>query len=503
MLEQYSLLGILFPVLRLNSSLNDPVNGIAAYWQNNSCNPFFGPTGKCELGNSAPYAIKVTSKDDVIAGINFAQKNNIRLTIKNTGHDFQGRSVGAGSLALWTHNLKNVDFFNYASRAYNGPAARVGAGVGSQELLMAANAHGYRAVTGSCATVGVAGGYSQGGGHGALSSKYGLGADQVLEWEVVTAKGQYLTVSPSKNADLYWALSGGGAGNYAVVLSMTVKVYPDGPVAGASFAIFNTNDTAYWAAMTAWFKHMLILDNIPGFNSIWSLTGSRFYLVYASLPDGTVADINKALDPVIAEIQALNVSVAHQSALHPNYAQSWSTFLPQPYDTNNTGGGRMIPRAVMQKNVTAVVSTLRAMCKMGDGIGTYQINGIGANVTNQRVGNAPGSNAVIPAWRDMLFTMIFGFGWEETADWSTISARQKAVNVWQDMLRQITPGGGTYMNEATYDNPNWKEDYYGKNYDALLRVKRTYDPDGFFWGNTAVGSDSWQLTADKRLCRAW
>ena len=79
---------------------------------------------------------------------------------------------------------------------------------------------------GTCPTVGIAGGYTQGGGHSALSSLYGLSADNVLEWEVVTANGTQLTATSSSNQDLYWALSGGGGCTYGVVMSMTTKLYP-------------------------------------------------------------------------------------------------------------------------------------------------------------------------------------------------------------------------------------------------------------------------------------
>lgn len=62
--------------------------------------------------------------------------------------------------------------------------------------------------------MGIAGGYTQGGGHSALTSAYGMGADQALEWEVVTPNGDHLIASPTQNTDLYFALSGGGGSTY-------------------------------------------------------------------------------------------------------------------------------------------------------------------------------------------------------------------------------------------------------------------------------------------------
>lgn len=60
--------------------------------------------------------------------------------------------------------------------------------------------------------MGIAAGYTQGGGHSLLISGYGMAADQVLEWEVVTPMGEHLFATPQQNIDLYWALSGGGDG---------------------------------------------------------------------------------------------------------------------------------------------------------------------------------------------------------------------------------------------------------------------------------------------------
>lgn len=485
------------------SSLGDPVNVMSPYWMNNSCSPFSGPDGTCTLGNLAPYAINVSSAADAIAGIKFAQAHNIRLTIKNTGHDFLGRSAGEGSLALWTHNMKDITFLNYSSPSYKGPAARIGAGVVNSEIFAAASARGYRAVGGSCPTVGVTGGLSQAGGHGPLGAKYGLGSDQVLEWEVVTSAGEHIVASPNQHRDLYWALSGGGAGNFAVVLSMTAKVHKDGPVAGASFSFANTDDTAFWAAITAWLKHLLVLDTIDGFATLWDFTAAGFALEYATLPDATASDITAALAPFIQEVEALNVTLLTNEANdHANFQQHYQYWASQSYDTNNSVGGRLIPRSAVQLDLPALVATFRDIVVNASNVGGSQISGIANNVTHARVGNAAASNAVLPAWRDSLFTLTIGIPLAEDAPWDRIRNGQAQLNEWQDRLRAVTPGGGTYANEATFDNSNWKWDYYGPNYDSLLAIKTKYDPHFLFWGNAAVGSDAYRkVAADGRLCR--
>lgn len=482
---------------------------MSPYWMNNSCSPFSGPSGRCTLGNLAAYAIKVDNVQDAVAGVRFAQANNIRLTVKNTGHDFLGRSAGAGSLALWTHNLKEVTYLgHYRGCNYTGPAARLGAGVQHTDLYPAkASAYRYRVLAGSCSTVGVAGGFSQGGGHSPLSAKYGLAADQVLEWEVVTADGRHIKASPSEQADLYWALRGGGAGNYAVVLSVTVKAYPDGPAAGVGFTFANEDDTTYWAAISAFLRHLLVLDKLDGYMSGFIIQAHGFSLAFALLPDATSTDdITAPLAPLLAELNALNVTVTNNRAsLHPNFASWFDTWeKPIEYQTNNSLGGRLIPRTAVQHNLPQLVAVLRDMAENTTAVGGSAVNGVAVNVGEARVGAAAavGASAVLPAWRDALFTVNFGIPLAEDASWDAMRAGQRWINEKQDRLRAVTPGGGTYMNEATFDNVHWKEDYFGVNYETLRAVKAKYDPDDLFWANAAVGSDvSWAPAADGRLCK--
>lgn len=119
--------------------------------------------------------------------------------------------MGAASLSIWTHNLKSFDFIpEYDTDYYSGPAAQIGAGVESWELQNHMANNNISLVAPGGPTVGVAGGWLAVAGHGALTSKYGLGVDQVLSMNVVTADGRFLTVDPNHHEDLWWALRGGG-----------------------------------------------------------------------------------------------------------------------------------------------------------------------------------------------------------------------------------------------------------------------------------------------------
>ncbi|PYI09622.1 FAD-binding domain-containing protein, partial [Aspergillus sclerotiicarbonarius CBS 121057] len=469
--------------------LNDPVNVMSPYWLNDSCNPFSSPNGTCILGNMASYAIDVADAGSVMAGIQFAQDKNIRLTIKNTGHDYLGRSAGEGSLALWTHNLKNISVLNYTSLHYTGPALKVGAGIEVAEAYAAAQQQGLRVVGGGCPTVGVAGGWVPGGGHGPLSAAYGLGADEALEYEVVTASGQHLVVSPTSNrSDLYWALSGGGPGNYAVVLSITIQAHPDGPVGGLALSFVNTDSTTYWRAIAAWIQRLLEIDvTFPKLNSAATFTSAGFSLDFVTLPDASSeAELTAAIGPFLTDLQQLNITpAALETQISPNFYAHYQyvTTSSTINATNETVGNRLIPRSVARNHLSAFIETLQSISNN--------------NVTHRNVGNQPGANAVLPAWRESLFSLNFGVEISPDASWEVIWGHQTEVNRWLDALRAVTPGGGSYMNEATFNDDEWKQDYFGVHYDRLAAIKAKYDPDYVFFANAAVGSDvMWRVAAD-------
>jgi FAD/FMN-containing dehydrogenase len=107
--------------------------------------------GTCTQGGYSEYAVKIQNVAQIQLAVNFARSLNLRLVIRNTGHDYNGRSVGKGALSIWTHGLKEIQYVEkYKSSAYSGPVFKVGAGVQGFELLQAADKYGVSAVTGIC-----------------------------------------------------------------------------------------------------------------------------------------------------------------------------------------------------------------------------------------------------------------------------------------------------------------------------------------------------------------
>lgn len=277
---------------------------MAAFFANMSCDPFTPKDAQCIIGAYVPYAVNASGVSDYLATMEFATKFNIRLVIRNTGHDYMGKSTGAGALAIWTHYIRERSILDYKSKTYKGKAMRIGAGVQASEAQATANAAGYVVVEGDCPTVGIAGGYTQGGGTSPLGSKFGLAADQVLEWEVLTGAGMFLTATPNQNSDLYWALTGGGGGTYGIVLSMTVKLHKNMPTAGAVLSFTDTSD-AFWDVVQTFLVNMpAVLQK--GVTLYWAiLPGPMFFMPQSYFPNGTAQDLEHLLLPTL---RALNQS---------------------------------------------------------------------------------------------------------------------------------------------------------------------------------------------------
>lgn len=183
--------------------------------------------------------------------------------------------------------------------------------------------------------------------------------------------------------------------------------------------------------------------------------------------------------------------------LFPGYWPAAQKMMPYVGVGIDLYGGRLIPRDVVQNNAKGLVDVFRNITGDNDGV-VYST--LGVNLNRSTTGDV--ENAVLPAWRTALLDMVLAVPTPKEATMDELVALQRQMTGWVKQLEEITPGSGCYLNEGDFLDPDWKQTFYGANYDRLRAIKAKYDPDEVFYGNTAVGGDEWVIGQGGRLCKA-
>lgn len=126
--------------------LEDPIEMFSPIYQGLTCMPpsVYDSKG-CTAGGFPMYVINATTPKHVQAGVNFARNTGVRLVVKNTGHDFSGKSGGAESLSIWTRHFKEIQYipeYEGETDGYSGAAFKCGTGVQAFEIYKAASEKG-------------------------------------------------------------------------------------------------------------------------------------------------------------------------------------------------------------------------------------------------------------------------------------------------------------------------------------------------------------------------
>ncbi|KAK1831660.1 6-hydroxy-D-nicotine oxidase [Podospora conica] len=486
---------------------------------NSSCILTTTPSTPCTPGYYGVYIIRATTKSHIKAGIDFARRHSLRLVIRNTGHDFLGRSIGWGALIINVHRLQSVSFTpSYRGPgggpkkdAYTGPAVTIGAGVQGRALLRlaAAQTPPVTLITGECPTVSVAGGFVQGAGHGPLTTTHGFAADNALSFDVVTASGDFVTANAHQNADLFYALRGGGPGNYAAVVSATFKTFPDVPSAGAVLYINSTltnSSTEFW-------------DGVRIFHSFANhFVDSGLYALYSLGPqmlrvkpfvafNQTAAQLEAVLAPMRAALDAAGVPYSMGPAM--GYATLLGLYLDL-FDDERAGppqltGGWMFGRGdVAARNGEIVEAMEVALSPRGDLVGRgYMVGhmfGPGHGVGRER----GRESAVNPRFRESVDLLLYNLPLPEGASLAQVEDVQDLLsNTVDRAMMRAAPEGLAYVNEANPYMKDWQGHFWGKEvYSKLVKVKGKWDPEGLFYSVSTPGTEGWDVIEyGERLCK--
>ncbi|OLN96886.1 putative FAD-linked oxidoreductase-like protein 4 [Colletotrichum chlorophyti] len=493
--------------------ISQPASQLWTWGSNNTCELTADPTRTCSLGNYPEFVIIARTKEHVKAGVDFARSKNLRLVIRNTGHDFQGRSAGAGSLAINTHNLKDISFVDRYNGPgdYKGPAITISAGVQGFEISRAARARNppQIVVTGECETVGVAGGYLGGGGHGPLTNNYGFGADQALSFQVLTASGDFITANSKTNPDLYYALKGGGPGNYGVVLSATLKTYPDTIRGAALYLNVNATLGADFSQVTKVVNKLHALGNHMVDNGLYGIYELYPPVIGGALHVQPIMGMNKTaqeliaiLEPLLSYLDAENIPYDHGVKEYPDYYSLFrDIFEPEAAAQNGLTGGWVLTHEDMkEENQPAIADAIQLALAPSPnqfGIVISHFFNPGYQVKNSQ-------SATHPRWRGATMRTMAILPQPLDATWAQkVALNDLMVNTITEKFKKAAPKGLAYVNENYAFMNNWQDAFWGPVYPKLAAAKKKWDPSGVFYSWSTPGSEEWTVVDyANRLCKA-
>ncbi|OJA14644.1 hypothetical protein AZE42_02660, partial [Rhizopogon vesiculosus] len=297
----------------------------------------------CSQGSVPIIGVNATTSEDVQAAVKFAVRHNLKLVVKNTGHDYLGRSTYRGSFIVWTHHMKNITY-NPSFIPQGAPpneiydAITLEAGVQWYEVYDALEAYGRLMVGGSSVggSVGAAGGWTR--------------VDNVVEMTVILSTGQYLTVNTYQYPDLFWALRGGGGGTYGILTSVTYRTYASLPVAAVFFTVDTENANTTQALFTELLRITPQLSD-AGWAGSGGVSNDSMYFFYIA-PNVSATVANASVQPYF-QYAANMTGVISQQTYVLQYP-SWYSWYAQFY-TNGTQNGanvligsRLLTRDVLE-----------------------------------------------------------------------------------------------------------------------------------------------------------
>jgi FAD/FMN-containing dehydrogenase len=168
--------------------------------------------------------VRCAGTSDALNAVRFAREHGLVVAVRGGGHNVAGNGTCDGGMVIDLSGMKGIRIDPIRRTAHASPGLTWG------EFDHETQAFGLALTGGIQSTTGIAG-FTLGGGFGYLARKHGLTCDNMLSADVVTADGRFLTASAGENADLFWGLRGGG-GNFGVVTSFEVRLFPLGPVLG-------------------------------------------------------------------------------------------------------------------------------------------------------------------------------------------------------------------------------------------------------------------------------
>ncbi len=410
---------------------------------------------------------------DVIDAVNFARSNGVLAAVRGGGHNVAGNAVCDGGIVidLGAMNAVRVDV---AARR-----VRAGGGTTIGDVDRETQAFGLAVPLGIVSQTGIAG-LTLCGGHSWLNRKHGFACDNLISVDLVTADGRYLTASETENADLFWAVRGGG-GNFGIVTAFEFEAHPIGPEVTFCAPFYPMEDAArifrHWRDFVAdapdEYTAQFPFWSIPPHEMFPAELHGRAVVILPGVHCGPIAEGAKFIQPLrelgepLIDISGPISYIAVQQAFDPFFTVKrerlnyWKSLYLDALDDD------AIDRIVARGRDRPNPWTLMPIRHMG---------GSAARVP---------ADAMALGGRDANFMLSIDTSWTDAAD--SDRAISWTRDFWDEMRQDAN--GSIYLNfvgDGEDTEAMMRASYGDANYERLVDVKTKYDPENFFRLNQNV-----------------
>lgn len=405
---------------------------------------------------------------DVMQAVRIAKAHDLLLSVRSGGHNIAGSALCDGGLTIDLSGMKSVHIDPHARRAYVEPGATLG------DFDHEAQAFGLATSLGINSTTGVAG-LTLGGGFGWLTRKYGMTVDNLMSVEIVTADGERLWANAEQNADLFWAVCGGG-GNFGIVTLFDFKLHQVGPELLSGLVVY-----PFAQAQSILHQYREYAAGLPDELSVWAVlrkapplpflpaaVHGAEVVIFAFLHAGDAAEGERLIEPLRHFGEPLGEHIGS------NPFTAWQ----QGFDPLLTPGARNYWKS-------------HNFAELSDGAIDTVIDYAGKLPSPQceifiallgGAANRVAADATAYAHRDVNFVLNVHARWEQAAE------DEACVSWSRDFFSAAAPFamGGVYVNFMTQEETDRIGSAYGPNYDRLAMIKQKYDPHNLFHTNQNI-----------------
>ena len=391
---------------------------------------------------------------DVIQAIKWAKQYGVPFRIRSGTHHYEGYSTGDQLLVIDVSCMNRIEL--------NETTVKVQGGVRNRELYEAVCGAGYPFPGGGCPTVGVAG-YTLGGGWGYSSRLFGLGCDQLIEAEVITAEGQLIVANANQHEDLFWALRGSGGGNFGVVTSLTYRL-PE-KIEMATLINIDYEHVGFAKVVDVALRYQRFFKNLDRrLNLKMAMYNSETKGKGVKLTGLFYGSKEEAQDLLSLFQDATDFDFYYMTVLQANREIQDS----HPEFEMYRSGGRFIHRDYSADELLTMLDLIdeRAQGSLYTAITFYGLGGAIADIEKDETAFY---------YRDASFILGFQSVWEDP--------KYRAINnewVLERFNVLATYTRGSFINFPIVQPGDYEKNYYGDNLEALKAVKRKYDPEGTF-----------------------